>query len=96
MSDICLNNVEYIFNVVKRIEKTEKVTKYVTSYGLKSLVEKLLAFETDNVVSYITNDELIQAMFNAGFNGVKTWEGSPNFHFNVSKRSLEKVFVLVK
>jgi hypothetical protein len=85
-------NVNHAFGIVKRVEKTEKVTKYITSYGLKHLVEKLLAIETNNKVSYVTNEELTEAMVLAGFKAQKTWNGSPNFHFNVSKKSLNTVF----
>ena len=85
-------NVNHVFGIVKRVKKTEKVTKYITSYGLKHLVEKLLAIETNDQVSYVTNEELTEAMILAGFKAQKTWNGSPNFHFNVSKKSLNIVF----
>lgn len=85
-------NVDYVVGIVNRVEKTENVTKYITSYGLKHLVEKLLSVETNKQVSYITNEELIEGMFLAGFSGKKTWTGSSNFHFNVSKKSLYSTF----
>ncbi len=95
MSVICLNKIDSIVTVVKRIEKTEKVTKYITSYGLKHLVERLLKIETDGQIFYVENEQLIEAMVLAGFKAQKTWEGSPNFHFNVSKKSLQTVFIKV-
>lgn len=92
MSNVTLNKIDYIVNVVKRIEKTENVTKYITSYGLKHLVERLLKIETNGEVYYVDNEQLTEAMILAGFKAQKTWEGSPNFHFNISKKSLNTVF----
>ncbi len=88
-------NIPYIFEIVKCIEKTEKVTKYITSYGLKHLVEKLLIVKTNGKISYITNEELTEAMLLAGFKAQKTWSDSPNFHFNISRKSFNKVFAEV-
>jgi hypothetical protein len=85
-------NVKFVLDIVKRISKTETITKYTTSYGLKSLVEKLLTVETKGVVSYVSDEELFQAMNVAGFKSRKTYEHSPNYHYNLSRTSIDKVF----
>lgn len=88
-------NINDIVDIVKKIEKTESVTKYVTSYALKHYVERMLAIKTNNQVSYISNEEIIKAMDLAGFKCVPTYKDSVNCHFNLSRRSMLEVFKLV-
>jgi hypothetical protein len=88
-------NINDIVNIVKKIEKTETVTKYVTSYALKHYVERTLAIQTNNEINYVSNEEIIKAMDLAGFKCVPTYKGSINCHFNLSRRSMLEVFKLV-
>lgn len=55
-----------------------------SSYGLKHLFEKRLGF-------YVSNADCKKAMMHCGYNA-KKWADSPNWCFNVSERSLSRIY----
>lgn len=59
--------------------------------GLKHLAERHAKKISDNDVNYITNGALILVMVDAGFRFVREGD-SPNVYFNVSERTLKKLF----
>lgn len=59
-----------------------------SSYGLKHLVERVLAKETKGEINYVRNGVLILAMYDAGFR-IKRISSSFNCFFNVSEKSVK-------
>lgn len=72
-----------IRKAVSLFEKRSSINKWHSSYGLKHVVELYIG-------EYVSNDELISAMSLAGFDSVAIWN-TPNFHFNVTSRSVRKL-----
>ena len=62
----------------------------VFSYGLKHVVERVLARNTNNRINYVSNGTLILAMVSAGFR-IKRFGNSRNCCFNVSQRSVTRL-----
>ena len=69
--------------IAPRFEKSDKLNKDQSSYGLKHTVEK-------NMKEYIANGELIAAMLLLGF---KYKEDAPNAYFYLDKSSV-KPFII--
>lgn len=67
------------------LDKIENISSYRSSYGLKH------DFEHSPQGFYISNGAFKGAMLKAGFKYRETKTGSPNWHFNVSKRSVRKM-----
>lgn len=67
------------------------INKDCSSYGLKHVVERALAKETDMKLNYVSNGVLILAMYDAGFKIKRSGDSSPNCYFNVSKKSLNNL-----
>lgn len=61
-----------------------------SSYGLKHLIERILANETNQQINYVSNGALILAMYDAGFR-ISRISNSPNCFFNVSERSVKRL-----
>lgn len=72
-------------------EPIRTINKNHTSYGLKHLAERQAKKLSNNEVNYITNGALILAMVDAGFRFVRDGD-SPNVFFNVSERTLKKIY----
>ena len=72
-------------------EPIRTINKNHTSYGLKHLAERRTKKLSNNEVNYITNGALILAMVDAGFRFVRDGD-SPNVFFNVSERTLNKIY----
>lgn len=64
-----------------------KINRNENSYSLKNIVERILAKETNGVISYISNGTFILAMYSCGF---RIWriKGDKNCFFNVSDKSI--------
>lgn len=64
--------------IAPRFEKSKRINKKISSYGLKHIVERCMG-------EYVGNGELIAAMLLCGFeyeaDGINAW-------FNLDKRSL--------
>lgn len=65
--------------LIMYVVPTKTITMVRTSYGMKHSVERQ--------IGYITNGVFIAAAKIAGFRGKLPRAGSPNMHFNMSKKS---------
>lgn len=67
------------------------INKTHSSYGLKHLIERIIANETNQQINYVSNGALILAMYDAGFR-ICRMSNSPNCFFNVSERSVKRLY----
>ncbi len=76
--------------VLSFLSPIESINKNYTSYGLKHIVERFLAIDTNNGINYISNGVLILAMYSCGY---RIWraKGDKNCFFNVSEKSVERL-----
>lgn len=67
------------------------ISEYCSSYGLKHIVERALAKETDMKLNYVSNGLLILAMYDAGFKIKRSIDSPQDCYFNVSEKSINKL-----
>lgn len=77
--------------VACHLEMVQCINKRISSFGLKHLLEKVLADRTNRKLNYISNGTLILAMVDAGYRFTKDPHDSPNCFFNVSQKSINKL-----
>lgn len=66
-----------------------------TSFGLKHLVERMLAKETNNKINYISNGAIILAMYDARYRIKRLSDTLPNCYFNVSNKSARHLYKII-
>lgn len=77
--------------ILSYLTPVRSYNKSITSYGLKHLIEKTLAKETEGQINYISNGALIFAMHTCDFKIKRESLDSPNCYFNVSQKSLNRL-----
>lgn len=71
-------------------KQANKFNEDYSSYGLKHMIERILAKITRNRINYVSNGTLIMAMHHCGFKFQRI-PGTPNCIFNVPKKSYKKL-----
>lgn len=67
-----------------------------TSYGFKHKLENLSTiFNPQKLYKYCSNNVVIEAMQRAGFSLKKESPNSPNYFFNVAKKDVRRLQVLI-
>lgn len=77
----------YIHSAYKQ---PNKFNEDYSSYGLKHMIERILAKITRNRINYVSNGTLIMAMHHCGFKFQRI-PGTPNCIFNIPKKSYKKL-----
>lgn len=81
--------------IVCYLRPIKSINQEHTSFGLKHLVELMLAKETNNKIDYISNGAIILAMYDAGYRIKRLSDTSPNCYFNVSNKSARHLYKII-
>ena len=83
---------ELIYQSINRLNQRPTINKCMTSLLLTYYVKRQLMKQTNNAITYVSNDDVIFAMKKAGFKTYYVSDKTENCYFNLSYLNVRKVF----